>query len=54
MTHYVCPACSGVAELPGVCQTPDCPQNGDLLAECTCDDDRHEAVKREEKEADSE
>ncbi len=50
MTHYVCTNCGGVAELPGVCQTADCPQNGDILEECACEDDRHEDLKTKEKE----
>ncbi len=50
MTHYVCSNCGGVAELSGVCQTADCPQNGDILEECNCEDDRHAELKDKEKE----
>ncbi len=50
MTHYTCTACEGVAELPGVCQTADCPQNGDILADCTCEDGRHAELKQKQKE----
>jgi hypothetical protein len=41
MTHFICIECRGLAEIPGVCQTPDCAQNGDPLEECNCEDDAH-------------
>lgn len=50
MTHYVCLHCEKVGEMPGVCQTPDCPSNGDILEECSCDDERHSDLKLKAKE----
>lgn len=41
MTHFICLACRGLAEKPGVCETPDCVQNGDILQECNCEDGDH-------------
>ncbi|MEK7650484.1 MAG: hypothetical protein AAB364_01275 [Patescibacteria group bacterium] len=41
MAHFICTECRGLAEAPGVCQTPDCTQNGDMLEECNCEDGEH-------------
>jgi len=37
MPHFICDACGGVSETPGICQTNDCEKNGDELKECNCD-----------------
>ena len=44
MTHYVCPACGGVADHPKVCETAGCSREGHELAACDCTDNKHRAV----------
>ena len=40
--HFICAGgCGGVSEHPGVCGEPDCPQHGEPLEPCDCEDDRH-------------
>jgi hypothetical protein len=41
MKHYVCPECKEVSKTPGVCNTPECAQEGVPLTECFCTDGRH-------------
>ncbi len=40
--HYVCLGlCRGVSDTPGYCNHLGCPKEGELLAECYCEDRRH-------------
>ncbi|HEX9664500.1 MAG TPA: hypothetical protein VGA49_01620 [Patescibacteria group bacterium] len=40
--HYICTGgCQGLSDQPGVCQTPDCPNEGHPLKACDCADGRH-------------
>lgn len=40
--HYVCDGtCGGVSPVPGVCQTPGCPNFGQPLKDCDCTDGKH-------------
>lgn len=38
MEHYVCEACGGVSDMPGVCQTEGCEKQGSPLKPCDCGD----------------
>lgn len=48
MLHYTCPACQGVAESPGACETEGCALQGTQLKECTCDDLQHKEATETE------
>jgi hypothetical protein len=50
MTHYVCPACGGVADHPKNCDTEGCSLQGQPLLECNCDDGEHSEVKTKSEE----
>lgn len=42
MTHFICKGtCKGVSELESVCETEGCPEQWQLLQECTCVDGSH-------------
>lgn len=45
MRHYVCMGeCGGALEEPGVCESPDCSQNGVPREQCDCTDGYHGAL----------
>lgn len=44
MKHYICEGdCKGVAVEPGLCQSTDCQNYNQSLAECDCEDKSHES-----------
>jgi hypothetical protein len=45
MAHFLCTNCKEEIEYPGFCQTPDCPQFGQALDLCECEDGKHGGLK---------
>lgn len=42
MEHYICiGTCRGVSDEQGTCQDSQCPNYGQRLQSCECEDDRH-------------
>lgn len=45
MRHYVCTGeCGSAFEEPGLCESPDCSQNGVPREQCDCTDGYHGAI----------
>ncbi len=45
MQHFVCTGdCESESPKAGVCETEGCSKEGDMLAECNCEDGLHEGV----------
>ena len=49
MVHFICTGgCKTISDRPGACESPTCPEYGEPLKECDCEDGKHYGAFEEE------